>query len=333
MTVSLAPDEVHAIVAAAARAPSVHNIQPARWRFESDGSVVLFRALDRALPVADPTGHDVQASLGAAFEAMSMALSARGISLGAPLGAGDVMADGCEPVVRASLEQTGRATDPLEPWLAVRRSFRGRFLPADAGQLARLNGIAAADARLVAGGEALRALAALHDAATWTFESRADYHRELWSWLRLSPRDPDYHRDGLNADCLALSAAERWAAARLLAPGPFALLGRLGIARPLISEGASVRSASAAVVFCPLKRASAFDVGRRMLRLWLEVEAAGLHLAPMSACADDARVRPALERLHGVPAERRLANVFRVGRMDDAAVAVSPRLPVDEYLV
>ena len=90
----------------AARAVSVHNVQPARWRFEPEGDLVLLRAVDRALPVADPTGHDVMLSLGAAFEGMAIALSRIGCTLGAPVPEVTTTAPGCEPVVRAPIVRT-----------------------------------------------------------------------------------------------------------------------------------------------------------------------------------------------------------------------------------
>ena len=199
------------VVRDAARAPSVHNIQPARWRFMDDDSVVLFRARDRELPVADPRGHDVEVSLGAAFEGLALALCARGIALSPPEFEAGETAEGCEPVVRASLTATDHAPDPLAPWLTRRRSYRGQFRPASPVDLQRTRSLLADDVRLIAS-SALPALAARHDAATWRFESQPAYHRELWRWLRLSRDDPRYQRDGLNAECLALSGLEAWLA-------------------------------------------------------------------------------------------------------------------------
>ena len=334
MTSALSRDEQSAIVLEAARAPSVHNIQPARWRFADDGSVILFRATNRTLPVADPTGHDLQASLGAAFEGMAIALSTRGLSLGVPVSERDAEAPKCEPVVRASIERVADPDpDPLAPWVLRRRSFRGRFPAASPADVRRFVALERADARLIIGTEALSNLAALHDTATWTFESRPEYHAELWSWLRLSPLDLRYRRDGLNAECLALSAMERWVAARMLPPDRFAMLAKLGVARHLVSEAAQVKSAGAALVFCPHRDDTPFDVGRRMYRLWLEVTTVGFHLAPMSASADDPLSRATLEQQCQIPSDRRIANVFRVGRVDESRVAKSPRLPLGEYLV
>jgi hypothetical protein len=117
----------------------------------------------------------------------------------------------------------------------------------------------------------------------------------------------------------------------LLRPIVFSALGYLRIARHLISEAAQVRSAIALVLFIPLRADPAFDVGRRFYRLWLELTAAGLHAAPMSASADDPVARAQYEAL--ISPDRRLANVLRVGHAPSGRVAESYRLPVGELLV
>ena len=326
-----APREtLESLVREASRAPSVHNVQPARWRFEPGGDVVLFRALDRALPVADPTGHDVQASLGAAFEGMAIALSRLELRLGAAVPEHVAQAEGCEPVVRARISTRG-APDPLAEYVEQRRSYRGTFSRRGARELDAARSLAAPDVHVIDDALDIRLSSRSHDAATWRFESRPDHHAELWSWLRLSHRDPNWHRDGLNADCLALSAAERMAAMLLLRPPVFRALGALRVARHLISEASPVRSAIALLLFMPLRTDSAFDVGRRFYRLWLEITAAGLHAAPMSASADDPVTRAQYDAL--VPPDRRLANVLRVGHAPSDRVAESHRLPVGELLV
>jgi nitroreductase len=323
-------ETLESLVHEAARAPSVHNVQPARWRFEPGGDVVLFRALDRTLPVADPDGHDIQASLGAAFEGMTIALSRLGLTLATPVPERAAQAEGCEPVVRARILR-GATLDPLAPQVSERRSYRGRFTRRGARELASARLVEAGDVHVLDDALDIRLAGKSHDDATWRFESRQEYHAELWSWLRLSRRDPRYRRDGLNADCLALSTAERLAARVLLHPLVFSALARLRVARHLISEAGQVKSAIALVLFIPRRTDSAFDVGRRFYRLWLEITAAGLHAAPMSASADDAATRARYEA--NIPSDRRLANILRVGHAPVGRVAASYRLPVEELLV
>ena len=316
----------------AARSPSAHNVQPARWRFEPNGDVVLFRELGRELPIGDPTAHDLQASLGAAYEGLSLALSRfdmRLTNLRIELVA---RASGCVPVVRAHLA-AGATRDPLAEFVRSRRSYRGTFVPATSDTSALVEGLAGDDAIAVTLPAAIATIASLHESATWHFESQRDYHAELWSWLRLDRHDPRYLRDGLNADCLALSNAERIGARVAMRPGVFAVLSTLGIARYLVSERAQVKSAAGLLLFAPLASANAFDAGRGFYRLWLEMTRAGLHAAPMSASADHAPTRDTIAHAHNVPSNRRLANVLRVGRAPAGAVAESPRLPESELLV
>jgi nitroreductase len=326
----LSRETLEGLVREAARAPSVHNVQPARWRFEPGGDVILFRALDRALPVADPTGHDVDVSLGAAFEGMAIALSRLGLALGAPTLESGAQAEGCRPVVRARVS-SGGTLDPLAPQVHERRSYRGRFSRRGARELASARLLAASDVHVIDDALDIRLSSRSHDAATWRFESRREYHAEVWSWLRLSRRNPRYRRDGLNADCLALSTPERLGAMVLLHPIVFRLLTWLRVARYLIGEAGEVRSAIALVLFMPRRTDSAFDVGRRFYRLWLEITAAGLHAVPMSASVDDPATRAQYDPL--VPADRRLANVLRVGHAPVGAAAESYRLPETELLV
>lgn len=330
----LPEDTQRALVREAGRAPSVHNIQPARWRFESSGDVLLFRAVDRRLPIADPAGHDVALSLGAAFEGMSLALSRIGYTLGAPIEELRAQAVRCTPVVRAHVSRGG-GVDLLAPFVDARRTYRGRFapLPKTGANRAMLEALAAPDVRIVMEPADLAAIAAMHDDATWRFESQPRYHAELWSWLRLSRRDPRYRRDGLTADCLGLSALEREAARILLRPASFVLLARLGLARHLVAESAQVRSAAALLLFTPRATDTPFVAGRRLYRLWLEITATGLSAAPMSASADDPATRDELTRRYGIPSSHRLANVLRIGPPPSAGVPKSPRLPVTELLV
>jgi nitroreductase len=322
-----------ALVAEAARAPTVHNVQPARWRFGADGRVVLFRAVDRALPVADPTGQDVRASLGAAWEGMSIALSRRGLGLSEP----EFSEDGDEEDGRITVASAriveGAAPDPLAEFVEVRRSYRGRFVPLSANVLRQLTTIGGEDVRWIVDPAGLPEMARLYDESGWSFVRQPAYHAELYRWMRLSPAHPDWARDGLNAECMALSGVERAAASVLLRPRVFGVLKRLGAARAVISEAAQIRSASAILLFTPRRELSDFAVGRLFYRLWLQVAALGAGMVPMSALADSPPARERLGREHGIPADRRLANVLRVGGVPPGSAARSPRLPVDELLV
>lgn len=325
----LPPELQREVVREAARAPSVHNVQPACWRFLPGGGVRLFRDARRALPVADPTGHDVLVSVGAAFEGLALALSRRGLGLSSPE-PWDGPAEGpYEPVCRASILE-GAAPDPLAGELLRRRAYRGRFAKAAAEEIAALRQRfeGAADAALL-----FTDLGRRHDEASYGFVRRPAYEAELYRWLRFRKGTPDWRRDGLNADCMALSAPERWAGAVLLHPRVYPLMKALGLGRLLISEAPQVASAAALLVFHAPREQPPFELGRRFHRLWLELSAAGWHACPLSALADDPAANAEIREQAGLPADRRLVNVLRVGKAPAGAVAESPRLPAGELIV
>src|SRR5215469_8437817 len=78
---ALSAELLRELVAEARLAPSVHNIQPTRWRLLADGRLALVEDIRVRAPVADPTGHDVRVSHGAALEGMSLALNRRGLAI------------------------------------------------------------------------------------------------------------------------------------------------------------------------------------------------------------------------------------------------------------
>ncbi len=60
------------------RAPSVHNTQPWRWRFQGNGAE-LHADRGRQLTATDPDGRDLLLSCGAALHHLRVALAARGV--------------------------------------------------------------------------------------------------------------------------------------------------------------------------------------------------------------------------------------------------------------
>jgi nitroreductase len=51
----LTPELLDELVAEARLAPSVHNIQPTRWRLLADGRLALVDDLSARAPIADPS--------------------------------------------------------------------------------------------------------------------------------------------------------------------------------------------------------------------------------------------------------------------------------------
>ena len=328
----LTREQQERILGDVSRAPSVHNIQPARWRFGED-MVTLLHERKRRLTAGDPTGRDVEASLGASFEGMRLALSRLGLGLTQPLQVVDDAEGQLRTVCTAQIVG-GELFDPLADQVSRRRSWRGVFAPADPFDLLALETAMDArdDAQLLIGTDAISRVARLNDDCSWEFMSDPAYHAELLAWMRLSPADPRWHVDGLNAECLAMSPAERLAASLLFRPPAFRLLKAIGVARALVAESARARSAAAAIVFHRSEHESPFESGRAFYRLWLEITAAGLVACPMSSIADSPSGSAEVRALCGVPNGRRVMNVLRVGKAP-VKPPRSPRLPLSELLV
>jgi nitroreductase len=328
----LTREQQETLLGEVSRAPSVHNVQPARWRFDDD-KVTLLHDRSRRLPVADPTGRDVEASLGASFEGMSLALSQLGFGLTEPFHVADRMDHELRLVCTAYFVR-GVTANPLAAQVSRRRSWRGELEPIDVRTCSALEAALGQrdDVRFVFGRDEMETVARLNDASSWEFMRDPAYHAELYQWMRLSPTDPRWDVDGLNADCLAMSAAERRAASLFFRPSLFAVLKKMGIARALVAEEPRVRRAPAAIVFHRPDAEPSFESGRAFYRLWLEITAAGLVACPMSSIADSASASAEVRARWRVPNGRRVVNVFRVGKAP-LEPPRSPRLSVSDLMV
>ena len=122
------------VVAAATRAPSIHNTQP--WRFvATPDRLELFLDRERALPVLDPTARQQVISCGSALEFAVVALAAAGHD-----GDVDLLVDDADPDHLATVTVTGtRQPSDEERALAaaidrrhtVRAAFQPRAVPAE----------------------------------------------------------------------------------------------------------------------------------------------------------------------------------------------------------
>lgn len=324
--------ELTALIEAANRAPSVHNIQPTRFRFDDERTITLLEDTSRRLFVGDPDGKDNQKSLGAAFEGVLLALAARG--LGGEVeklsGSGNL-----REIARIRIAAGGVA-DSLESFAESRASYRGAFAKANDADRAALAGIAEAclDLHIIEDADALQHIGHVFDDASMEVLRAPAYRAELLSWMRLSPRHPQYERDGLNAAHMALSPIEAFGAGIVLAAKMFPKLDLVGLAKPLISESSKVRGAAGVALFHRPADEPEFETGRRFYRVWLEIERAGLALCPMSVLADVPRVAAQLLRENGLSADRKLVTAFRIGRRPpNWKQPPRTRLPVSELIV
>ncbi|RZJ17229.1 MAG: hypothetical protein EON91_10115 [Brevundimonas sp.] len=321
----MSPETFAAIVADAALSPNVHNIQPTGWRRIDDATVAAIQAPGRTLPVGDPTGRDVAASHGAAVEGFVLAASLRG--LGMTLGAA---ADG----EVARLTVTGEAAaDPLALFLTRRRTYRGAFTADSAPAALDALSKTAPDLTVLRDRADIDHVARLNDRASLGGFRHAGFRAELLAWMRLSPRDPRWAVDGLNARAMQMSGLEAAAAGVVLRPGVFKVLDRLGLAGALTGEAAVVRSSAAVALFHRPADEAPFETGRRWHRVWLEMTRQGLSAAPMTVLADDETAAQALADRFGRPAGARVVTVFRIGVAPDGALPPPARRAVADLIV
>lgn len=309
------------LIGAARFSPTVHNVQPTRWRLEADGSVLVLQAPGRTLPVGDPSGRDVAASHGSAVEGFTLAAGREGWAVAVEPANGAV----------ARLRLTpGGAADPLAAGLESRRTYRGKFEPAPAAALEAL--AVEPDLQLVTGAADIGWIAALADAASLrTFRDRA-FRAELVGWMRLSRRDPNWARDGLNAQAMAMSPVEAVGAGLVLRPGAFEALDAVRLAGPLTGDAAVTRSASAVALFRRPSDEPPFETGRRWHRAWLAMEAVGLSAAPLTVLGDDPAAERAIAERFGRPPGTRLVTAFRVGVAPAGKRPAPARLPLAELI-
>lgn len=322
-------------MAAAARAPSPHNAQPARWHLHGD-EVHLLASSSGWLAAGDPSGRDDFVALGMAWEAMTLALSAQGFQLSTPrmdTRSGDRSRDGLRPVAVGNLA-TGAGEDALASLQDQRRSYRGSFAIASAAQQRALDDCIDAHAHCVApfADSLQESIARWYDEAAAAGLRNAAVARELYQFMRFSRRDPRWARDGLAADCMMLSGVETWGASWLMRPGMVALLGNLGLLGLVVSEKAKVLSATRVVAIHAAQDQSPFDAGRHWYRFWLQLAAAGFAAVPMSALADSPEYAARLLAARPLSPGRRLINVMRIGPAPQTAAPRSARLPVAELL-
>lgn len=332
--IDLSRDEFRAVIAQARLAPSVHNVQPSRWRYR-DGVIELFGDRSRSIPVADPAWRDWRISHGAAFEGLSIALARRGLGAHLQLLLPDQTtqrSDDLQPIAVATLVQTAAIEGQLP--IATRFSWRGGFKPLDSDTTLNLDTLAVEqpDLRLIRERRAIEDTARLADAAGLHFIRDSSHRRELLQWMRLSRKHPDFERDGLNAEAMNLRAIEAWGAGLVLGP-LFKGLDMIGLAAPITSEFAKARTAAAIALFHRPAGEDAFVSGRAFYRAWLAVEKAGFKGCPVSVLSDWPQSRRALHQRHGIGQDRSIISVFRIGKPSRNLQARHARLPVDELIV
>jgi hypothetical protein len=184
----LAKDDIAAVIAMAARAPSLHNTQP--WKFRVQGDTIeLLADCERQLHHLDPAGRELTISCGAALFGLRLGVRMRGY-----MPVVDLLPDPTRPELLAWVRPDGRAAvtaDEAELVAALphRHTHRGPFTPGEvpARLLTALQLDAAAersDLILVHDRPQVAGLARLTELAAAQQRADADIAAELSRWVR-----------------------------------------------------------------------------------------------------------------------------------------------------
>ncbi|MEO8749693.1 MAG: nitroreductase family protein [Allobranchiibius sp.] len=186
---------VESVVAAAARAPSIHNTQPWRWNLH-DGVLDVRADRSRQLHVADRDAHSLLISCGAAAELTGLALGEQGWSFDCLL-----MPDPSDPDLLARFgpltrsEPNDRATTQLDAARerrSERRAFGGE--PVTSQTIERLRVAAHAPGVRahfpVRADESLELAVAISKADRFQHRDAA-YAAEVAEWVRHDEQSPD----------------------------------------------------------------------------------------------------------------------------------------------
>lgn len=212
---------VHAAVALATRAPSVHNTQP--WLLRITGDQIAVHADDeRWLPRTDPDRRDLHLSVGALLQHLTAALRAFGC-------AGAVRQPrhhlGPEPIASVTLDPHQTTDDDVRTASAimVRRSDRRPFTrrPVGGKALGLLQEAAATQDALLTPVVGLRRRRGLERAVSEAAdrqESDPGYQTELALWTGRG-----HHDDGIPAGNLLAPVGRPWRGSRRFTPGDILL--------------------------------------------------------------------------------------------------------------
>lgn len=345
----IARERLLEIVSLAQRAPSLHNVQNARWKV-TGSRVELYEVRSVRLPASDPGAIDALRSLGAAWESFLLAASLHDFEVHeveqfSPGTHSHSLDANLDLVCRGTLAGAAQGPHPLAGFLSQRRSHRLPFPAQDedvlAPTLAALKDALSPDAFVLAGQSTLKTLSAWADDAVLDLLGKPGVLEELRAWSRFSSNHPRWNLDGLNARCLGLGPLEGRAAAALLHPQVFRRLantlgvlpGALEGLGKLVGDGEQIRSSHALVFLTSDTTTQPFEEGRCLLREWLALTAAGWSAAPVSSLVDHPRLSTLLADVLALPPGKRVFHALRAGVGNVSKAPLSPRLPANEILL
>jgi nitroreductase len=317
-------------VALAVLAPSIHNTQPWRWSLEPRGLVVRADR-DRQLTVADPDGHSLLISCGAALRLTELALLDQGFEVRTTR-----FPDPADPDALALIEAVG-AVEPGSRAAEVaaarrRRSDRRPFAPRqlDEAVVEQLRDAAAVDSVRVDFPVQEDQRINLAVAVSWADgvqRDDAEYRAEMAKWLR----DPQVNAP--SDDGIPLANVP------LLPPGaqrrtdvPVRDFQEGVSGQQLIERDIDEKPLIAVVLADSDQHLDQLRAGESMMGLMIRAELLGLSTCPLSQAVDLAAFRVRLQSVMGWVGHPQM--MLRVGYPGGPVeeLLVPPRRPVAEVL-
>lgn len=326
---AITADVGHAVVQVACRAPSIHNTQPWLWEIGPDG-LDLRADRTRQLAVADPDGHSLLISCGAALALTGMALQGVGLEYQVhrfPL------AD--DPDLLARFIATGRA-EPTEAdkqrvdAAVVRHSDRRPFSPDPVPPEAVERLRSAASAEGVYAHFPMRADEQLDLAVAVSWADRVErddqaYVAEMTRWLR----DDEVH----SPDGVPLGVIPKVDPAHprhVDVPLRDFEIGASG--RELIAQDVDEHPLIAVILSDSDSPTAQLQAGESMMRLMIEAHTLGVACCPLSQAVDLVAFRRRIQALmnwQGYP-----QMMLRLGYPTASAepLITTPRRPISSVL-
>ncbi len=319
------------IIREASIAPSVHNIQPIRWKLDKE-NIILCRDHSIKLIYGDPTCRDINLSIGIALEGVSIAASLHGYSIRVEDAQSTNSSDNIKPCLIIYFEP-GAKKDPLADYVQKRTSWRGKFVKTNHSE----NGLAAKlkneSCAIFNTSYQLEKLGNLADVSSYHFMEQDDFRTELLSWMRLRKNHPRWFVDGLNAHALKMSWLEAIGASFVLGPA-FKTLKCMRLAKPLVSETSRFQNATALALLHRPVNETTQNNGRYFYRLWLEIERSGFKAQVIASLVDYEKSLNIIHEMANIPKDRTIVTAFLLGKPPENAIQFErARLPLDDILI
>jgi nitroreductase len=292
---SFDPVGVERAIGVASRAPSIHNTQPWLWQL-ADGALELRADRQRQLTVADPDGHSLMVSCGAALVLTELALRDQGLQVRTERFPDtqdpDLLARFSDPAACLRTSADAEQVAASGQRYSDRRPFLARDVPDEVVESLR----AAADGPAVHVHFPVRAEEKVNLAVSVTWADRVEredpaYVAEMTRWLH----DADVHADGVPTTSVPHVASGH--PRHTDVPLRDFEIGMSG--RELINNDVDERPLIAVLLTESDTSAEQLAAGEAMMRLMLEAERAGLASCPLSQAVDLVAFRSRLQTLMG----------------------------------